>query len=206
MTLGLLCSSATFAAWTSGGGLETRQFTFFILATVVCLSLYSNNTRGLLVASFCLAAAELTRPEGLLLAVCCFAWFALQRLLAEKRVNTTLLRQILYLVVPFALLVAAHFLFRYAYYGEWLPNTYYAKHIRPWYESGFRYLWAAALETGTLHPPATGLARLTHTLAIASRWVLRAPTPLRHRPYGLSVADRWRPSSSIAPSTSTGPC
>ena len=32
--------------------------------------------------------------------------------------------------------------------GEWLPNTYYAKHVRPWYESGFRYLWAAALETG----------------------------------------------------------
>ena len=148
MTLGLLCSSATFSAWTSGGGLETRQFTFFIVATVVCLSLYSNNARGLLAASFCLAAAELTRPEGLLLGVCCFAWFALQRLLAEKRVNTTLLRQILYLVAPFALLVAAHFLFRYAYYGEWLPNTYYAKHIRPWYESGFRYLWAAALETG----------------------------------------------------------
>ena len=45
-------------------------------------------------------------------------------------------------------LVAAHYLFRYAYYGEWLPNTYYAKHVRPWYESGFRYLWAAALETG----------------------------------------------------------
>ena len=46
------------------------------------------------------------------------------------------------------MLVAAHFLFRYVYYGEWLPNTYYAKHVRPWYESGFRYLWAAALETG----------------------------------------------------------
>ena len=52
------------------------------------------------------------------------------------------------LVTPFAVLVAAHFLFRYGYYGEWLPNTYYAKHVRPWYESGFRYLWAAALETG----------------------------------------------------------
>ena len=45
-------------------------------------------------------------------------------------------------------MVTAHFLWRYGYYGEWLPNTYYAKHIRPWYESGFRYLWAAALETG----------------------------------------------------------
>ena len=54
----------------------------------------------------------------------------------------------LLLVAPFLVLVAAHFLFRYSYYGEWLPNTYYAKHVRPWYESGFRYLTAAALETG----------------------------------------------------------
>ena len=49
---------------------------------------------------------------------------------------------------PFVILVCTHFLWRYAYYGEWLPNTYYAKHVRPWYESGFRYLWAAVLETG----------------------------------------------------------
>ena len=148
MALGLLCSSATFAVWTSGGGLETRQFTFFIVAAVVCFSLYGNRHSGLLAASLCLAAAELTRPEGLLLAACCFAWFAVQRVVAEGKVSASIVRQMLYLVAPFALLVAAHFLFRYAYYGEWLPNTYYAKHVRPWYESGFRYLWAAALETG----------------------------------------------------------
>ena len=148
MALGLLCSSATFAVWTSSGGLETRQFTFFIVTAVVCLSLYAKSRAGLLTASFSLAAAELTRPEGLLLAACCFAWFALQHLVVEKRISPKLVRQIAYLVAPFALLVAAHFLFRYAYYGEWLPNTYYAKHVRPWYESGFRYLSAAALETG----------------------------------------------------------
>ena len=148
MALGLLCSSATFAVWTSGGGLETRQFTFFIVAAVVCLSLYAASPRGLLAASLCLAAAELTRPEGLLLAACCFAWFGVTRLVAEGRVNARLVRQLVYLVAPFALLVAAHFLLRYAYYGEWLPNTYYAKHVRPWYESGFRYLVAGGLETG----------------------------------------------------------
>ena len=66
MALGLLCSSATFAVWTSSGGLETRQFTFFIVTAVVCLSLYAKSRAGLLTASFSLAAAELTRPEGLL--------------------------------------------------------------------------------------------------------------------------------------------
>ena len=164
MALGLLCSSATFAVWTSGGGLETRQFTFFITASVVCLCLYHDRRWGLLAASLSLAAAELTRPEGLLLAACCFGWFAVQRLVRERKISAPLIRDMILLVAPFAALVAAHYLFRYAYYGEWLPNTYYAKHVRPWYESGFRYLWAAALETGLyiLLPLAF--------LALRSRW------------------------------------
>ena len=164
MALGLLCSSATFAVWTSGGGLETRQFTFLVVAAVVCLSLYAASPRGLLAASLCLAAAELTRPEGLLLAACCFAWYGVRRLVAEGRLSARLVRQMVYLVAPFALLVAAHFLLRYAYYGEWLPNTYYAKHVRPWYESGFRYLVSAALETGLYI-----LLPLAY-IALRSRW------------------------------------
>ena len=147
MALGLLCSSATFAVWTSGGGLETRQFTLFIVLAVVCLSLYRDSRRGLLAASLSLAAAALTRPEGPLIAACCFGWFVIQRMADTGRRNPDW-RRLLYLTAPFVVLVGAHFLWRYAYYGEWLPNTYYAKHVRPWYESGFRYLQAAALETG----------------------------------------------------------
>ena len=45
-------------------------------------------------------------------------------------------------------MVIAHFLFRYGYYGEWLPNTYYAKFVRPWWDAGVRYYAAAGLETG----------------------------------------------------------
>ena len=166
--LALVCSSATFAVWTSGGGLETRQFTFFIVLAVACLSLYRNRRWGLLAASVSLALAALTRPEGPLIAACCFAWFgalqlpaalnALQRAAEPQGVGAideivAMARRIdwrglLCLIAPFAVIVGAHFLFRYAYYGEWLPNTYYAKHVRPWYESGFKYLWAAALETG----------------------------------------------------------
>ncbi len=164
MALGLLCSSATFAVWTSGGGLETRQFTFFIALAVVCLGLYRDNRWGLLAASLSLAAAAYTRPEGSLLAVCCFGWFAVQRACERRRLaGREFWADCSYLIAPFALLVAAHYLFRYSYYGEWLPNTYYAKHIRPWYESGFRYLEAAALETGLyLLLPLSWLALRTH--------------------------------------------
>ena len=147
MAQGLVCASATFAVWTSGGGLETRQFTFFIVLAVMCLSLYRDSRRGLLAASLSLAAAALTRPEGPLLAALCFGWFVIQRMADTGRPNPDW-RRLIYLAAPFVVLVGTHFLWRYGYYGEWLPNTYYAKHVRPWYESGFRYLWAAALETG----------------------------------------------------------
>ena len=152
LALGLVCSSATFAVWTSGGGLETRQFTFFIVLAVVCLALHRRNRWGLLTASLSLAAAALTRPEGPLIAAICFGWYAVQSMADAGRVRLDWRsidwRGTAYLVAPCAILIGAHFLFRYAYYGEWLPNTYYAKFVRPWYESGFRYLWAAALETG----------------------------------------------------------
>ena len=145
MALGLICGSATFAVWTSGGGLETRQFTFFVLVAVAVLSVFGANRWGLLAASLSLAAAALTRPEGLLVAACCVGWFVAHRWFTARRVDW---RGTLALAGPFVVLIGGHFLARYRYYGEWLPNTYYAKHVGPWYESGFRYLWAAAIETG----------------------------------------------------------
>ncbi len=150
MMLGLVCSSATFAIWTSGGGLETRQFSFFVVLAVVCLSLHRDRPAGLLAASLSLVGAAYTRPEGLLIAACCFSWLAVQQMAETGRLglDRDSLMTLVCLVAPFVAMVGAHYLFRYAYYGEWLPNTYYAKHIRPWYESGFRYLWAATLETG----------------------------------------------------------
>ena len=161
MALGLVCSSATFAVWTSGGGLETRQFTFFALTAVVCLSVFGQSRWGLLAASLSLAAAALTRPEGLLLAACGVGWFVGHRLLTAHRLDW---RGTLALAGPFAVLIGGHFLARYRYYGEWLPNTYYAKHVGPWYESGFRYLWAAAIETGLYL-----LIPLTY-VALRTRW------------------------------------
>ena len=83
--------------------------------------------------------------EGLLLAACGVGWFVGHRLLTAHRLDW---RGTLALAGPFAVLIGAHFLARHSYYGEWLPNTYYAKHVGPWYESGYRYLSAAAIETG----------------------------------------------------------
>jgi arabinofuranosyltransferase len=48
---------------------------------------------------------------------------------------------------PFALPLA-HVLWRKGFYGEWLPNTYYAKHVSAWPEAGVRYLLSYLLEYG----------------------------------------------------------
>ena len=157
MALGLVCSSATFAVWTSAGGLETRQFTLFIVLAVVGLTLYPENRRALLGVSLSLAAAALTRPEGPLFAGCCFGWYAVQRRVATRHWRPDW-RATTALVAPFLALAIGHYLFRYGYYGEWLPNTYYAKHVRAWYEMGVPYLAAAAVETGLyLLVPLAGL-------------------------------------------------
>ena len=147
LALGLVCSSATFAQWTSAGGLETRQFTLCVVLAVVGLTLSPENRLALLGVSLSLAAASLTRPEGPLFAACCFGWYAVQRRVGTGRWWPGW-RDATALGAPFVLLVAGHYLWRYGYYGEWLPNTYYAKHVRPWYDMGIRYLAAAALETG----------------------------------------------------------
>ena len=174
VALGLLCSSATFAVWTSGGGLETRQFTLFVVLAIVCVTVHGDSRWGLLTASLSLSAASYTRPEGPLIAACCISWFVGTRL-ATKRVRL-IGRELCWLLGPLVVLISAHYLFRYTYYGEWLPNTYYAKHVRPWYESGFRYLWAAALETGLyLWLP---LAALALRKAWQQRWDGRYALPL----------------------------
>lgn len=147
MAVGLICSSATFAVWTSGGGLETRQFTFFTVLAVALLIPGRANEKALAAASLSLAAAALTRPEGLLVAAVCIGWFAIRSAARSGRMSVDF-GKVAWLAAPVAAVVAAHFLWRYAYYGEWLPNTYYAKHLGPWYEMGFRYLHAAAVETG----------------------------------------------------------
>ncbi len=146
MATGLLCSSATFAIWTSAGGLETRQFAFFVLAGLVALSVHGTRRRGLLAASLCFAAAELTRPEGLLIGGCFLGGFALCRMVGRRPWLDW--RALAVMGAPFALVVAGHYLWRYGYYGEWLPNTYYTKYVEPWYDAGFHYLAQAGIETG----------------------------------------------------------
>jgi arabinofuranosyltransferase len=141
-------TNRTFLAWTSSG-LETAMFNFFLTLWVYCcLFLENNGRRWLLWLSLTTALLCLTRPDGLLFAMVTVVLIA--KALWEARKGGRSPGELVRLALGAAplLIVPAHVLWRHAFYGSWLPNTYYAKAIpgRWWYESGFRYLGSFVLE------------------------------------------------------------
>jgi len=118
---------APFLYWHAYAGLETLLYT--LLVTLTALTLYVALTMpqrttpqlaylgsGLLVS--------LARPEGILLAV--LGVFA--NAVGQRRVGTRYAMRFAALaILVFAAPFAAYFLWRWHYYGLFLPNTFYAK-------------------------------------------------------------------------------
>ena len=130
----LLAIHRSFAAWCTGG-LETMLFTLLVfLGFARLLARWERGARDALFCAACFALAALTRPEGLLFAALAFALLALDVVLRRRT-----LRLALVWLAPVVLVPGAHLLWRHAYYGEWLPNTFTAKVGGLWLEQGWRY-------------------------------------------------------------------
>jgi arabinofuranosyltransferase len=136
-------SNRSFLAWLSSG-LETSLFNFLV-AWWVYLALAAETERGpawLARTSLCSALLALTRPDGLLFCAATALLAGADLLRKGSRLGRLLLA-----LLPLAL-VPAHLLWRRATYGVWLPNTYTAKVVGAWPESGVRYLLSFAIENG----------------------------------------------------------
>jgi arabinofuranosyltransferase len=140
--LGMIVSNRTWLTWTSSG-LETSLFTCLVLAWM-SMAFFSSHDRlrqlGWL--SVYSVGLYLTRPEGILFVFCFLAmaaWFLRQEKTVWKKVGWRCL--------PLAV-VPLHLMWRRTFYGEWLPNTYYAKIPGLWPESGMRYFASFLLEYG----------------------------------------------------------
>jgi hypothetical protein len=131
----LLAAGGPVACWALGG-LETP---LFMLLTA--LAWRAALDRRPLAAGACGVALALTRPEGPLLGGIFALWAAL-----PGEAPAPLWRRGAGLLV-LAAGVAAHLLGRHAYYGDWLPNTYYAKtgDLAGQLRTGLPYAGAAAL-------------------------------------------------------------
>ncbi|HEY0736078.1 MAG TPA: hypothetical protein VGD69_14280 [Herpetosiphonaceae bacterium] len=115
MAAALLGTSHSLLIYTArGSGLETG---LFALLLVVGTTFFLRERFGLAGAAF--ALATMTRPEGVLL----LGIAGLVRLVAKRRIDAGIWR----MVGVFALIGVPFFAWRFFYYGDLLPNTFYAK-------------------------------------------------------------------------------
>lgn len=114
----LLAVSGPAAMW-AASGMEMVLFALAVTASCAHAARYaaSGRTRHASFATAFLVVATLTRPEGLLVAVVLVALA-----IAGRRRKT-----VLGAIAVYAVVVAAYTLWRFNTFGQWLPNTYYAK-------------------------------------------------------------------------------
>ena len=141
-----LAVTRSVAVW-STSGLETRLFEVLVFAGVFRLvediAAAGEGRRRAPLAAVLLALAALTRPDGMLVGAAALA--AAAGLLAAKR--RLRLADLAAQALVFGAIVGGHVIFRHAYYGEWVPNTYYAKvGGRSWWGMGTAYAACFALE------------------------------------------------------------
>jgi len=142
-TLAVVAGNRTFLQWMTGG-LGTSLFNLTLVGWVVlAFRAREGRTTGWLAAwAAAAAAAALARPDGLLCVAATVAVAGLGVVLRTRRLRPTMLG-----LLPL-LLVAVHLSWHLWFYGEVLPNTYYAKVSAPWPEAGMRYFLSFAFEHG----------------------------------------------------------
>ena len=128
-------SNRTFLAWLSSG-LETSMFNFSVVWWLYVAWLpASRRTASWSLQLACAGSmAILTRPDGMLFYAAGLATITL----ADRAWRRS--------AIVASLVPMAHLGFRWHTYGELLPNTYYAKVVAPWPQSGSIYLASFLLE------------------------------------------------------------
>jgi len=116
-------------------GLETAMFVLLTLA-LLRFALFLKCAREAWLAGFVGVLLAMTRPDGGLF-VAIVGLFVLCD--ARRRGSWRLL---LGYCAPFAAVFVPYLLWRHAYYGYWVPNTFYAKSANdPYPGQGLRYVW-----------------------------------------------------------------
>lgn len=142
-TLVAIVGNRTFLQWLSGGLDTALSNTFIVWWALHAFVPPARRGRMWLMAwSLAAALAALTRPDGMPLVGATAAVVAWQ--CWRREVD---LRRAVMGASPL-LLVVGLTLWRHHYYGEWLPNTYFAKVVQAWPEAGWRYFACFALENG----------------------------------------------------------
>ena len=137
----LLALNYDMNVWASGG-LETAFY-----ALLISLSFYAwfyislTNIRRLPVTGTLLFLATLTRPDGALFTITAVILLIILRI-RQKHSVLECAKQCALLLAPSILIGIPYLLWKYSYYGDILPTTYYAKSGGGGYTSqGLFYVW-----------------------------------------------------------------
>jgi hypothetical protein len=150
-----LAALAPLAAWLAAAhpdwqiwatsGLETSLFTFLVTVAYLSAIRVEWGVRGLLGSGLAFALVALTRPDGPLFFGVAAVWVLWAR--------GPRLASLAAFAGAFLVVWAPYVAWKVAYYGDFLPNTYYAKSAAiAWWEQGWIYVsfyferyWALAL-------------------------------------------------------------
>jgi tetratricopeptide (TPR) repeat protein len=124
----LLASNSAFAYW-SISGLETA---FFVMTVLLSVYFYFTNERLMIISS---ALSTFVRPEGVLV----FGLLILHKFFFKK----DKLKNCLFSILGFILLLLPYLIFKIFYYGNLLPNPFYAKtgFSLEYVKTGLAYFW-----------------------------------------------------------------
>ncbi len=131
----------SFAVWATGG-LETRLSTLLLFAAIATSPLFYPDRSRLRLSSLLFGLAILTRMEA-------YLFFGLTTVLVvalPRGFRSWRWRDYADWLLPFAIIAAAHLIFRLLYYGYPVPNTAYAKVTGANFAMGWKYLLAFFLE------------------------------------------------------------
>lgn len=138
--IGMVASHQTLHSWMAGG-LETHFFAFLITAAIgrFLREEFTPHLAQKPLSCWIMSLALLTRPEAYFLGLLCGACMIWRRLIRADGAPGGWLRVFIWGGVC-ALLGGGHLLWRHSYYGDWLPNTFYAKMSGAYFESGIPYV------------------------------------------------------------------
>ncbi len=119
----LMATQSSFTAW-STGGLETTMFAFFVVVAIDAQDREIHAGRGEIRTALMALLIALTRADGFVMVGALGLWRAYESL---RRRQPLLGRANLRWAGVFGGGYLAYLLWRHGYYGDWLPNTSYAK-------------------------------------------------------------------------------
>jgi hypothetical protein len=119
----VVATSAPIVIW-SLGGLETILFSLLVTTGVLLfIRTISDEDNSMILCGFVFGLATLCRPEGVLFAAMAVGYGFFSHWYKNRKIDLRLVG----FVTSAAVMVVPHLIFRFVYYGEFLPNTWYVK-------------------------------------------------------------------------------